>query len=289
MKRRRATCVKTKWTFGLAISLTLALSSARADWRFDAETGALYDSNLSNSDRSADVKDDWAWQTEASAANGFQLTRDLRLDLAADLHALVWAHYSGLDNLALGGKASFRYRFGLGRLAPWAALEDHLAYSFFREDTRSGYGNRVSLRGGIGITDRLALEAGYTFDNFDAGEKIWSSRGNSGALHLIFDLTSSLQVAVGYSYRYGDVVSYALPPRADADALAGASDSVPTFGQPAYTAYRYKGRTNAVSASLDYILGRNVSLQFNYEFRDTTYRSLEYGNHLVEAKIAFVY
>lgn len=281
--------MKAKGTIGLAISLALALSSARADWRADAETGTLYDSNLSNSDRSADVKDGWAWQSDLRVGNGFQLTRDLRLDLAADLHALVWTQYSGLNNLAPGGSASFRYRFGLGRLAPWAALEDHLAYNFFREDERSGYGNRVSLRGGIGITERLALEAGYTFDESDAREKIWSSRGNSGALHLTFDLTSSLQLAVGYSYRYGDVVSYALPPRADAAALAGETDSVGTFGQPAYTAYRYKGKTNAVSASLGYILGKNVSLQFNYEFRDTAYRSLEYKNHLVEAKIAFVY
>ena len=284
-----ATCVKMRSRAGLAVLLWLTLSTARADWRFDAETGALYDSNLSNSDRNADVKDDWGWQSDLRAGNGFQLTRDLRLDLGADLHALFWAQYSGLNHVDPGGSASLRYRFGLGHLAPWVMVEDHLAYFFFDEDERNGYGNRASLRGGVGITERLALEAAYAFDNVEAQERIWSSQGHSGALHLIFTVTSSLQLAIGYSYRYGDVVAYALPPRPDAVELAGEIDSVPTFGQPAYNAYRFAGQTHAVSASLAYALRHNLSLQLEYEFRDTTRDSLEYVNHLVEAKIALTY
>ncbi len=65
----------------LSIVLLILLSSfARAEWRFEGETGLVYDSNLSNSDRSADVRDDWAWRSDISAGNALQLTRDLRLN-----------------------------------------------------------------------------------------------------------------------------------------------------------------------------------------------------------------
>ena len=98
----------------------------------------MYDSNLSNSERASDVKDDWAWQSNLRVGNGFQLARDLRLNLGVDLREQVWARFDAFNNLAPGGTASLRYRFGLGRLAPWVLIEDRLAYAFFKEDDRSG-------------------------------------------------------------------------------------------------------------------------------------------------------
>ena len=119
---------------GLAVLLAMVSSAARADWRVDAETGALYDSNLSNSDRASDVKDDWAWQSNLRVGDGFQLARDLRLNLGVDLREQVWARFDAFNNVAPGGTASLRYRFGLGRLAPWVLIEDRLAYAFFKEE-----------------------------------------------------------------------------------------------------------------------------------------------------------
>ena len=62
-----------------------------------------------------------------------------------------------------------------------------------------------------------------------------------------------------------------------------------SFGSPPYMAYRLRGVTNAVSASVGYTVSKYISLQVNYEFRDTTHSPLEYVNHLVEAKVAFAY
>ena len=67
----------------------LVASTVHAEWGFEAETGFVYDSNLSNSDRSADVRDDWAWRSDVSVNNGLQLTRDLRLNLAADVRKIA--------------------------------------------------------------------------------------------------------------------------------------------------------------------------------------------------------
>jgi len=55
----------------LSVLLAMTLNFARAEWRFDAETGGLYDSNLSNSDRSSDEEADWAWKTDLRIGNGF--------------------------------------------------------------------------------------------------------------------------------------------------------------------------------------------------------------------------
>jgi hypothetical protein len=274
---------------GLAVLLAMAISFARADLRFDAETGAVYDSNLSNSDRGADVKDDWTWQSDLQAGNGFQLARDLRLNFAAELREQVWARFDAFNNVAPGGTAMLRYRFGLGRLAPWIGVEDSLAYAFFHEDDRSGFDNRLQVRGGFGITERLSVEAAYTFDDFEAKDDFWNLSGHSGSIRLTFDATSSLQLALGYDYRDGEVISYARPPRPDLFALASEVEPVNSFGSPPFNAYRLRGTTNAVLVSAGYTLNRYMSVQVAYEYRNTSHGPLEYENHLVEAKIAFAY
>src|SRR5438270_8506693 len=91
------------------VLLTLFSSIARAEWRIEAETGVVYNSNLSNSDRSADVRDDWAWRSDISAANGLQLTRDLRLNLGADMRGEVWDRFDAFNTIEIG-RASCRER-----------------------------------------------------------------------------------------------------------------------------------------------------------------------------------
>ena len=274
---------------GLALLLASLLSTARADWRIDAESSFLYDNNLSNSDRATDKEDDFAWQSDLEIGDAFQLTRDLRLNLAADLRGEVWARFATFDNVAPGTTVGLRYRFGLGSLAPWLLVEDRAGLASYRDDGRSGFQNRFRIRGGFGISERLAVECAYTFDDFEANDPFWSLSGHSGAIRLTFDATSSLQVALGYSYRDGDVISYAFPPRPDLVALASERQPDNAFGTPFYTAYRLHASTNAVSASASYSLSRYTSIQVTYEFRDTSSGSLEYTNHLVEAKIAFAY
>ena len=49
------------------------------------------------------MKDDWAWQSDLRAGNAFQLARDLRLSLGADLREQVWARFEAFNNVAPGG------------------------------------------------------------------------------------------------------------------------------------------------------------------------------------------
>src|SRR5205085_219098 len=180
-----------------------------------------------------------------------------------------------------------RYRFGLGPQAPWVLVEDNVSYAFLRKDERSGLDNRLRVRTGVTITSWLAAEASYAFDHFAAKDEFWDLEGHSGAIRLIFAATSSLQFAIGYAYRNGQVISYARPPRPDIVALTSQREPVGSFGFPFYTAYHLRGATNEFSASASYTVTRYFSLQVTYDFRDTTDGPLQYVNHIIEAKVVF--
>jgi hypothetical protein len=274
----------------LSIVLLILLSSfARADWQFEGETGLFYDSNLSNSDRSAEVRDDWAWRSGISAGDSFQLTRDLRMNLGADLRGEVWDRFGAFNTIGLGASAGLRYRFGLGRQAPWVLLENRFGYDRFQDTAQSGNDNVFNLQAGIALSDRIALEGGYAFESFVAPDDFYDRQVHSGNVRMVFDVTSSLQLTVGYTYREGDVISYTVPPRPDIARFSIEREHEDEFGQPLRTAYKLLGRTNAVSFSVAYQLMKYASVQLGYEYAITTHDPLQYENHLVQANIAVAY
>ena len=274
----------------LGVLLAMTLNVALAEWHFDAETGAFYNSNLSNSDRASDERNDWAWKSDVRLGNGFQLSRDVRLNLAADLRGQVWDRFDAFNAIGPGVSAALRYRFGLGRQAPWISVDDRIGYDRFHETMRSGWDESFRLRGGIAVSERIALEAGYTFDNFVAPDDFFDAQANGGNARIIVDVTSSLQIALGYSYRNGNVISYAVPPRPDIVLITTDRHPVTTFGaNPLYTAYRLRAETHAVSVSAGYALTKYLSVQVAYEYGATLHDPLVYENHLIEAKVAFAY
>jgi hypothetical protein len=271
------------------ILFMLAAGTVEAEWGFNAETGIVYDSNLSNSDRSADVRDDWGWRSDVSVNNGLQLTRDLRLNLGADVRGDVWDRFDAFNTVGVGGTASLRYRFGLGRQAPWVLLEDRFGYDRFHDTSQSGNDNEVNLLGGVALNERIALEGGYAFESFIAPDDFYDRQLHRADARMIFDVTSSLQLALGYAYREGDVISYAVPPRPDIARFAIKRENEDEFGQPLRTAYKFLGRTHALSFSAAYQLTKRASVQLEYEYSITMHDPLEYEKHLVEFKIAVAY
>src|SRR6476659_4556267 len=250
----------------LSMVLLILLSCfARAEWRFEGQTGVVYNSNLSNSDRSADIRDDWAWRSDISAANSLQLTRDLRMNLGADLRGELWDRFGAFNTIGPGASAGLRYRFGLGRQAPWVLLENRFGYDRFQDTAQSGNDNVFNLRGGVALTDRIALEGGYAFESFVAPNDFYDRQLHRANARVVFDVTSSLQLALGYSYQEGDVISYAVPPRPDIARFSVEREDQDEFGQPLRTAYKLLGRTHALSFSAAYQLTKHASVQLGYE------------------------
>ncbi len=202
----------------------------------------------------------------------------------------LWDRYDAFNEIGAGASLDLRHRFGLGRQAPWISLEERAGYGGFHESARSSWDESLRLRGGITISERIALEAGYRFQNLAAPDDFFDQAGHSGNARVTVDLTSSLQIALSYTYRDGDVISYAVPPRPDILLLASESRPVTTFGtNPLYTAYRLRGQTHAVSVSAGYAVRKDLSVLVAYEYATTSHDPLRYENHSVEVKIAFAY
>src|SRR5262249_3660107 len=154
--------------------------------------------------------------------------------------AFVWGQFCGFDEVGAGLSADLRYRFGLGAKAPWISLGERIGYDEFRENFRSGWDESVRIHGGIAVSERLALEGGYTFENVAADDDFFEQQAHRLNLRLTFDLTSACQIGVGYSYRNGDVISYAVPPRPDIFSFAPVRPGITTFGtNPTYNAYNF--------------------------------------------------
>ena len=141
----------------------------------------------------------------------------------------------------------------------------------------------------IALTERIALEGGYAFESFVAPNDFYDRQLHRADARMVFDVTSSLQLALGYSYQEGDVISYAVPPRPDIARFSVERENEDEFGQPLRTAYKLLGRTHALSFSAAYQLTKRASVQLEYEYAVTTHDPLEYETHLVEVKIAVAY
>src|SRR5438477_9822892 len=83
---------------------------------------------------------------------------------------------------------------------PWVLLEDRFGYDRFHDTPQSGNDNAVNLRGGVALTDRIALEGGYAFESFVAPNDFYDRQLHRADARMFFDVTSSLQLALGYSY-----------------------------------------------------------------------------------------
>jgi hypothetical protein len=137
---------------------------------------------------------------------------------------------------------------------------DRFGYDRFHDTPQSGNDNAVNLRGGVALTERIALEGGYAFESFVAPNDFYDRQLHRADARMVFDVTSSLQLALGYSYQEGDVISYAVPPRPDIARFSVEREDEDEFGQPLRTAYKLLGRTHALSFSAAYQLTKRASV-----------------------------
>ena len=99
----------------------------------------------------------------------------------------------------------------------------------------------MKLRAGIALTDRIALEGSYSFESFAAPHNFYDRQVHHAGARISFDVTSALQVALGYTYGEGDLISYPVPPRPDIARFATEREDEDEFGRPLRTAYKFVG------------------------------------------------
>ncbi len=268
-------------TLGGAFLLLLAgAGPASGDWIREFRGEVSYDGNLSNSNRSADQRDDFSFVGHFRFGRFGELTDNLRFTLAAELEAQAFARYEDFNNLAISSTVGLRYRFGLGARAPFVRLEASGGYAVFDQSLQSGGRYRTGIVMGKRLSERLALNASYFFEDIRGDIPLFDRCSHAFALAASFDLTARTQLSAGYELREGRVISYAVPPRPDIVAIANDRRTVDSFGTP-YVAYNLDATSHALSFGVNQALTDVISLSLRYEWQHTGRSQISYVNNVL--------
>jgi hypothetical protein len=284
--------------WALLSTLLCASGQACAEWFYDVHAGGLYDDNLTRAQKAADVRGDGA-ATLAAAAGWFQAPSGSDgITLALEANSEAYARFHGLNLISLGGSAAYRHKFGLGREVPWASITVSAAHDDYRGDIRNGDRLEARLELGRRLADDFDASFGVATDRRFASNdrpvvpgisgKVFDLRGVSVFTRAAYDITDRLQVGGRVAVRRGDVESTT---RQNLDIFL-ASDAIaadPTFGSDFY-AYRLRGTTATVNATLSWALSPGASLNLSYAVaRTASYDDLNYLSRIGTILLAFRY
>jgi hypothetical protein len=265
---------------------------ASAEALFDAQLGGVFDSNLTRAPSGPDVKPDWAATFAASAGQFIAPTGDDGLTLGLDVRGEAYHRYKGLDVVGGGGSVAYRHKFGLGWGVPWVALAASGSYDDYRTDVRTGA--RFDLRAEIGrrFTESIDAAAGVAYDRRFAPHgqpvvpgisgKAFELTGQSAYFRIGYAFNDAWLLGVDGSIRRGDVESTSqrsLPVFLASSAIA----QDPAFNEAELYAYRLRGTTSALGATLSWALSERSSLGVHYRYEltrspyDLEYRSYNTG------------
>jgi hypothetical protein len=281
-----------RWPRRLALILTSVLialtppSEAAAEWLLDALGGLEYDDNVNRAARDPDQESDVALLGLLSTGYYFQLTDSASLLATADLRSTLYTGFDQLSSLAPGVSARARYKFGLGRRAPWLQLFGSAAYQAYLDEIRSGLVAGAGAKAGVRLHERFDLTVGYAFDLTDARNSVFSVWGHTASVRGTVALTSALDLGVEYAVRWGDVTVT----RSLADPAPPPSPSVvvDTFDTP-LLASRIDATTHAVSVDLSYALTGHLAVAIGFTHRVAQGAKLDYPDNAVRALLIYTY
>ena len=273
------------WNACAAFALLVpGASRSHGDWIRDFSGETLYDDNLSNSNRSADQRDDFALEGHVRFGRFEELADALRLTVTADLDAQSFLRYEDFNSVAIGSTMSLRYRFGLGAMAPFLRVEASGGYADFKQALQSGGRYRVGITTGKRMMERFAIDASYFFEDIGGQIRLFDRCSHTFSLAASFDLAQRTQLTAAYELREGEVISYAVPPRPDIIALANARREVDTFGPP-YVAYNLDAMTHTLAFGISQALTQSVSLNVRYEWEITTRAQISYVGNVLRVSV----
>ena len=273
---------------------------ARAEWLFDVDAGARYESNLTRAQQQPDIRGDGAATLLASAGSFFALGGADGLTLDVNAATETWHRFRGLDRISIGASASYKHKFGLGYSAPWLSLGLSGSHDDYRNAIRDS--DRLEARAELGQRFSEAFDAsvGAVYDRRYARNdrpivpgisgRVFDVRGKSAYLRAGYALTEQLQAGAHFAVRRGDVVSTTRRHQQiflESDAIA----ADPAFGDD-FFAYRLQGTstTQTAAVTLSWAFSDHSSLNFRYaDERTSAYEGLDYRGRIAALTFAFSY
>ncbi len=265
----------------LALLLTGLALVARADqWAPNLTLTTTWQDNASNSDRAADKISAWQINADIVANERYGLTGSDAVHFGFHVGGDWWPHYRNLLSGAVGVRADWEHKFGLGALAPIFSVElsgDQIAA---RETGRRGTSASVAFALRKRFNDAWKASLTQDFSQLYARYAVYDRQGATTTLEVSRDLGEVSRLALSAFFRAGDVLSYATPPRPDIVPLAPNRMPVTTFDRP-FVAYSVDAHT--VGGKIAYIraLDPSSAVILGYEVRRTERDALRYVNQLV--------
>src|SRR5258706_14108449 len=103
--------------------LALSVSVRADDWAPNLTASAIWHSNATQANRSADQLDSLEIKGDILASQRYPFGRDDSLHLSGHFAGDWWPRYNGLLGGAAGGRGEWRHKFGGDAHPPHAALE----------------------------------------------------------------------------------------------------------------------------------------------------------------------
>jgi hypothetical protein len=271
-------------------------SLAAAAWIVDAETGVVYEDNLSFASMGRDIKGAVALTTSVSAGAAAYLTDRDVVSLTGDFFGDLHERYGGLDHVSLGMTTAYRRKLGLGPSVPWVRVAAAGARLQYREDVRDGWYYRVAAGIGTRIGDRWEVRAEYAFDGRTADHErrvtprlpadVFDQQAHTLSVRADVQATTSLALFGGYAVRLGDVAS-TTQRNAQIFAASTAVVADPAFGSNTF-AYKIDATTHILGVGLSYALGTRWSLNVRYEHQiGLGDGGIDYHNNVVGGTVLY--
>jgi hypothetical protein len=286
------------WKFWSAMVLFATLGTpARAEWLFDVAAGASYDSNLTRAANASDVRPGFAATFDVSAGQFIAMTGNDTVTLIANARGESYARYRGLDVAGIGTTAVYRHKFGLGWGAPWAAFSVMGAYDEYRSEIRDGARFDVRAEVGRRFTRRLDAVVGIACDRRYAPNgdpevpgipgNVFALAGQRAFVRASYALGEQWLFSIDGAIRRGDVESTSQQGAAVFAASSAIAED-PAFGDPRLYAYRLRGTTATLGATLNFALNEHSSLDLRYRYASTrSPQYLDYRSNNVELVFAY--
>jgi hypothetical protein len=259
--------------------------AARAEgWAPNLTLGTRWNDNATNANTPSDRIAALQANADLLASERYGLTKDDSLHLGFHAGAEWWPRFGGLSRGALGARAEWQHKFGLGALVPVFSVELAADAVGAKESGRGGTSAGVTVVLRKRFDDRWRATFSHEATRYDARFAVFDRRGNETAVEIGRELDELSSFTFRVNYRRGDVLSYGTPPRPDLVALAPNRLMVDTFERP-MVAYSIDARSVGAKATVIRALDENSSLMLGYEWRDTEHKPLRYVNHLVSLSL----
>lgn len=296
---------KCLWLSFMAVLVCGAPARAEwVDWIAEASIDFEYNDNLPLSAFERDERDDVSWHPLARVGRAYQLTDRTRAQFVAQITGDIFATFSALDAVEVGGELSLQHKFGVGN-APFLRGTVYGGYKDVDDRQRSGERVQAGVLLGKRFSPRFDAALGYTFahqggnngtivvptiptDVFDLQFHTISAVGN-------FLLLPDLLFTAGYAFRTGEIASHCTVANvgtvlATENVKAIHFDGVGTdpgvFGG---CVYRLDADAHAATASFNYGITERIAIEAGYRFQHGKADFLDYTNHGAVISLLFRY